>query len=367
MRVYRRPTYAEMLNECRRQLDAPDGRRLPTPPLPLLITGVTGVAGYGTLTYFQSRFPGQVFGAVQETDVDFPAPDLIYADLRDYAALERLLDEKGIAAILDCAGNCALKACQLDPPLAWALNVDIVRNLAQYAAKRRIRLVHLSVDMVFGGRPGGAYREDEPTCPVNVYGQTMVAGEREVADLCPSAATLRISMPMTVSYNGHAGAIDWIASRFRVDRPATLYYDEVRTPTYVDEMSRVFQEFLANDFAGILNCGGRRQVSLNQMAQIVNRTGGFDPELLFGMLIEESCPVPPRVRNCSLDSSKLTEVLGYEPFTPWPGNPEHMPDSRDWHFKRRDGEPGSIPYMNRVLGFSPRLYRSKEDYLRDLF
>ncbi|MBQ7814076.1 MAG: hypothetical protein IJ387_06235, partial [Thermoguttaceae bacterium] len=61
------------------------------------------------------------------------------------------------------------------------------------------------------------------------------------------------------------------------------------------------------------------------------------------------------------------EVLGYEPFTPWPGNPEHMPDSRDWHFKRRDGEPGSIPYMNRVLGFSPRLYRSEEDYLRDLF
>jgi hypothetical protein len=36
-------------------------------------------------------------------------------------------------------------------------------------------------------------------------------------------------------------------------------------------------------------------------------------------------------------------------------------------FKRRDGEPGSIPYMNRVLGFSPRLYRSEEDYLRDLF
>ena len=135
MRVYRRPTYDEMLNECRRQLDAPDGRRLPTPPLPLLITGVTGVAGYGTLAYFQSRFPGRVFGAVQETDVDFPAPDLIYADLRDYAALERLLDEKRIAAILDCAGNCALKACQLDPPLAWALNVEIVSNLAKYAEK----------------------------------------------------------------------------------------------------------------------------------------------------------------------------------------------------------------------------------------
>ena len=33
---------------------------------------------------------------------------------------------------------------------------------------------------------------------------------------------------------GHAGAIDWIQSRFKKGRPATLYFDEVRTPTYTD-------------------------------------------------------------------------------------------------------------------------------------
>ena len=141
MRVYRRPTYPEMLNECRRQLDAPDGRRLPTPPLPLLITGVTGVAGYGTLAYFQSRFPGQVFGAVQETDVDFPAPDLIYADLRDYAALERLLDEKRIAAILDCAGNCALKD-RSDAPMMSSLHCR-QNSLPHHICARRL-LLHRS-------------------------------------------------------------------------------------------------------------------------------------------------------------------------------------------------------------------------------
>lgn len=366
---HRRPTFHEILNECRRQLDAPDARRLPTPPLPLLITGVTGVAGYGALAYFESRFPGQVYGCVQETDVDFPAPNLIYSDLKDYAALERLLDQYSFRAILDCAGNCALKACQLDPKIAWELNVEIIRNLAQYSRSRGIRLVHLSVDMVYAGRPGGGYREDEKPCPVNAYGQTMVAGEKSVSELDPFATTLRISMPMGLSFNGHAGAIDWIASRYRADRPATLFYDEVRTPTYVDEMARVFQEFLANDFAGILNCGGPRQVSLYQMAQIINRSGGFDGDLLFGMYAEEYCPVPPRVRNCALDSSKLTEFLGYEPFSPWPKYLDETSDDRKWHLNERRGtdEPGSIPYMNRVLSFSPRLYRSNEEYLSELF
>ena len=102
------------------------------------------------------------------------------------------------------------------------------------------------------------------------------------------------------------------------------------------------------------------------MAQIINRAGGFDGELLFGMLTEESCPVPPRVRNCSLDSSKLCEVLGRRPFTPWPGLAELIPDSREWHKRRRPDEPGSTPYMNRVLGCSPALYASREEYLQNL-
>ena len=360
-------TYAQILAESLRQRESIHGEPLPKPPLPMLITGGTGVAGYGALAYFQSRFPGQVYAMVQETDVDFPAENLLYSNLRDYDDLAALLDSKGIRAILDCAGNCALKACQLDPRIAWELNVEIARNLACYSRSRGIRLVHLSVDMVYAGRPRGAYREIEPPCPVNVYGETMVEGERAVAELDPYAATLRISMPMGISFNGHAGAIDWIAARFRPGRPATLYYDEVRAPTYVDEMARVFREFLANDFAGILNCGGARQVSLYQMAQIINRTGGFEPDLLYGMLIEESCPAPPRVRNCSLDSSQLAEFLGYVPFTPWPGLPEHVPDSRRWHFRRGADEAGSTPYMNRVLGFSPALYESREAYLEGLF
>ena len=358
--------YSQLLAESLRQRERPDGGDLPRPRLPLAITGVTGVAGYAALAYLQSRFPGQVFGVVQESDVDFPAPDLIRSNLRDYAEIERLLDERKVAAILDCAGNCALKACHLDPRLARELNVSIARNLALYARKRGIRLVHLSVDQVYAGRPRGGFREDEPPVPAAAYGETMIQGEQAVAEIDPYAVTLRISMPMGISFNGHAGAIDWIAGRFRPNRPATLYYDEVRTPTYVDEMARVFREFLANDYAGLLNCGGPRQVSLYQMAQIINRAGGFDGELLFGMLTEESCPVPPRVRNCSLDSSKLCEVMGRRPFTPWPGLAELIPDSREWHKRRRPDEPGSTPYMNRVLGCSPALYASREEYLQNL-
>ncbi len=346
------PDYTAVLNCCRRQTERDDIPPLGTPPLPLLVTGITGVAGYNALAYFQARFPGQVFGILPPETLGFSAPDIFFLPVENYRALERLFEQYRFASVLDCAGNCALKACQLEPQIAWTLNVEVVRNLARLTRRFAIRLVHLSVDMVYGGRPGGDYREEEPPTPVNVYGQTMVQGEERLREEDPYAVTLRISMPMGLSFNGHAGAIDWIASRFKKNRHATLYYDEVRTPTYCDCLSRVCRAFLANSYAGLLHAGGTRQVSLYQMAQIVNRTGGYPPELLYGLMKAEACPVPPRVSNCSLNSEKIARVLGYEPFDPWPFDGALMPADRLWHYLPL--AEGATGYMNTVLGFNPR-------------
>ena len=346
------PGYAEILNRYTNQTERDDVPPLGDPPLPLLITGITGVAGYNALAYFQSRFPGRVFGVLPPDVAGFAAPDVFYLPVEDFRALEKLFERYRFASVLDCAGNCALKACQLEPKIAWTLNVEVVRNLARLTRRFAIRLVHLSVDMVYGGRPGGNWREEEPPSPVNVYGETMVQGEERLRDEDPYAATLRISMPMGLSFNGHAGAIDWIAARFKKNRPATLYYDEVRTPTYCDCLSRVCRAFLANAYAGLLHAGGRRQVSLYQMAQIINRVGGYRSDLLYGLMKGEACPVPPRVSNCALNSEKIARVLGYEPFDPWPFDPALVPTDRAWHRRPFDG--GSTGLMNRVLGFNPR-------------
>src|SRR5205823_11936642 len=140
----------------------------------------------------------------------------------------------------------------------------------------------LSSDLVFSGKGSGDYSETDPVDPVTIYGKSMGQSEQVIAGEDPSAAVLRISLPMGRSFNHHAGAIDWIQSRFRHGRPATLYFDEVRSCTYTDDLNRVFGRFLANDEAGLFHCGGPRAVTLYQIAQIVNRVGGYDPRLLKG-------------------------------------------------------------------------------------
>ena len=110
---------------------------------------------------------------------------------------------------------------------------------------------------------------------------------------CPGAAVLRISLPMGPSFNGHAGAIDWIDARFRHGRPATLYFDEVRSCTYCDDLNHVFEHFLAGNESGIYHAGGPRAITLYEIAQVVNRVGGYAPELLKGCPRIDAGPMPP--------------------------------------------------------------------------
>jgi dTDP-4-dehydrorhamnose reductase len=314
-------------------------------PLPLLITGISGVAGYNALPYFQRRFPGQVVGIRPTRTWQLVGPGILAVDTQDQDALFELFRTHGFRSVLNCTGNCALKSCELDPAMAQRTNVVSAVNIVAASRAFGARLVHLSSDLVFSGSGAGGYVETDPVDPVTVYGRTMAEGEQVIRDADSEAAILRISLPMGPSFNHHAGAIDWIGSRFRNGRPATLYFDEVRSCTYCDDLNLVFQRFLSGDQTGLYHAGGPRPMTLFQIAQVVNRVGGYDPHLLKGCPRREAGPMPPRAGNVSMNSDKLIAALGHNPFQPWPLGEELVPTDRRWHFHRPAGELGSFEWL----------------------
>ncbi len=329
--------------------------------LPLLITGVTGVAGYNALPYFQRRYPGQVFGTRPRQTYRLQGEGIVALDAEDSATMRELFARHRFRSVLNCVGNCALKPCELDPAMARLMNVASAAAIVENAGAHGARLVHLSTDLVFSGGGAGGYVETDPVDPVTVYGTSMVEAEALMATAAPSAAVLRISLPMGPSFNGHAGAIDWIGARFRKGRPATLYYDEVRSCTYCDDLNIVCERFLAGDETGVYHLGSPRPMTLYQIAQVVNRAGGHDPELLIGCPRAQAGPLPPRAGNVSMCSDKLIQLLGVSPFRPWPLGDDLLPTDRLWHFHRATGEEGSpqrirerlYRYPNPVLSFTP--------------
>jgi dTDP-4-dehydrorhamnose reductase len=319
------------------------------PRLPLLITGVTGVAGYNALHYFRARYPGQVIGVRPLQTAGHAGAGVVALAVEDRAGLRELFARHRFRTVLNCVGNCALKSCELDPAMARLLNVESAAVLLDSVRAHGSRLVHLSTDLVFSGTGAGGHVETDPIDPVTVYGKSMAEAERQVAAADPGAAVLRLSLPMGPSFSRHAGAIDWIDSRFRKGRPATLYYDEVRSCTYCEDLNHVFERFLAGDEGGVYHLGGPRPLTLYQIAQIVNRVGGYDPRLLIGCPRRLAGPVPPRAGNVSMCSDKLLRLLGVNPFRPWPADARLVPTDRLWHFRRAAGEAGSPEWIREAL------------------
>ena len=328
--------------------EAPGPGALPPPPLPLLVTGIAGVAGYQTFRYFHERFPGRVVGTRRTDNWRLAGPGIEPWDAGNTRQLEALFRRYRFQSVLNAEGHCRLRACELDPKLAHRINVASARSLAAVLSDHPARLVHLSIDLVFSGLGGAPYTEEDGPDPVTVYGQTMWETEQILASSVP-CCILRISLPMARSFSGHAGAIDWIESRFRNGRPATLYFDEIRTPHYAGCLNRLCHDLLGRTICGLFHASGPRPMSLYQIAQIINRVGGYPPRLLMGCHRTDAGAVPPRAGDVRLDCSKLERVLGYRPFRPWPANPTLVPTDRAWHARRPDAHPGAPDQVDRWL------------------
>ncbi len=319
---------------------------------PMLITGVAGVPGYNALDYFGRKYPGRVIGTRRVDNWRLQGEGIRALNAYDADGMKRLFDEHEFASVINCEGTCRLKSCEYDPENARRINVDSVNGLLA-AASESTRIITLSIDLVYSGTGSGNHVEDDPTDPVTVYGETMVDAEQMFLSERADACVLRVSLPMGISFNGHAGAIDWIGSRFAKSRPATLYYDEVRTPTYTDCLNGLFETVLRCDLSGLYHAGAPRQLSLYEIGQVINRLGGYEADCLMGRPRGEAGPIPPRAGNVTLDSSKLRTALGYEPFDPWPLFDSHVPTHREWHRERPASEPGSPEYLLEVLARNP--------------
>src|SRR5437763_1485273 len=132
---------------------------LPPERLPLLITGISGVAGYNALAYFQHRYPGRVIGVRPTQTWQLVGPGVEALDTEDCDGMRALFRRHGFRSVLNTTGNCALKSCELDPAMAQRTNVTSAANLVESARDFHCRLVHLSSDLVYSGVGHGNYVE----------------------------------------------------------------------------------------------------------------------------------------------------------------------------------------------------------------
>lgn len=164
-------------------------------------------------------------------------------------------------------------------------------NVARAAAKIGARLVHLSTDVVFDGRKGAPYVEDDPLSPVTAYGRAKAEAEKRVAAAHPDALLARTSL----LYGGVEPSKHELAAR---DGAFTFFTNEIRSPVQVSDLAAALLELAELDVAGPLHVAGADALSRAEFA-----------ELIRGAPVA-SAPAPEtRPLDCSLDSSRAQALI----------------------------------------------------------
>lgn len=108
------------------------------------------------------------------------ACDRRLGNLEDLDGLRALILAKRPSVIVNAAAYTAVDKAESETERAYRVNAEAVGVLAELACELGAWLVHYSTDYVFDGREGTAFREEDPTAPLNAYGRTKLAGEQAI-------------------------------------------------------------------------------------------------------------------------------------------------------------------------------------------
>lgn len=102
------------------------------------------------------------------------------ADLSRLDELEKLLRKIRPRVVVNAAAHTKVDQAENEPGLARLVNAEAPALMARLAHEMSSWLVHYSTDYVFDGQKEGFYSEDDHPAPLNVYGQSKLAGDQAI-------------------------------------------------------------------------------------------------------------------------------------------------------------------------------------------
>jgi dTDP-4-dehydrorhamnose reductase len=180
---------------------------------------------------------GQCFHSIQK---EFPQHQLFFAassevDVTRNETLRAYHDKHPFDGIINCAAYTQVDKSESAPEQAQQRNVEGVKTLIQFTEAKGVKLIHFSTDFVFDGQKKGAYLEEDPSYPLNRYGQSKREGELYLAQaLCP-AVCFRVSWLFSPFGNNF---VKTLLQTSQVKSVVKVVDDQFGKPTYGIDLAR---------------------------------------------------------------------------------------------------------------------------------
>ncbi len=256
---------------------------------------------------------GQLGSELQVLGVNYPQFEWFFTDreeldLSNLTQLDTQLNSIHPQIIINCAAHTAVDRAETEVELSDVLNHKAVAVMAKWSQTNDCNLIHVSTDYVFDGTAATALTESAPTAPINVYGQTKLAGEKACLKYNPDSVIIRTSWV----YSSFGANFVKTMSRLMQERDSlNVVNDQIGSPTYAADLAQAIMTILthADWQAGIYHFSNEGAISWYEFALAIQEIGSFDCEI--SGIPTSAYPMPAKRPQYSLlDKSKIKNTFG---------------------------------------------------------
>lgn len=258
---------------------------------------------------------GQLGSELAVLSVNYPQYEWVFADrslitLDNIELLKLQLAEIKPGIILNCAAYTAVDKAESEKELAFTINHLAIAAIADYSFANKVNLIHISTDYVFDGSSALALNELALTNPINVYGESKLAGENACILANPDTIIIRTSWVYSKFGNNFVKTMQ----RLMQEKEAiNVVNDQIGSPTAAVDLAQAIMSILGspNWSPGIYNYSNEGEISWYDFAISIKEIGNYTCKV--GGIPSTAYPTPAKRPNFSLlDKAKIKKIYNVE-------------------------------------------------------
>lgn len=281
----------------------------------ILVTGANGLLGQTIVKQLLEKDYKVIATGRGNDRIDISTKDYLYRDLEitDGPSIEQFILEQRPQLIVHAAAMTQVDQCELNKQDCYNINVTATRFIIDAAKAIGSRFIFVSTDFVFDGI-GGPYSENDECGPVNYYGSTKLVAEKAVMESDLDYAIVRtILVYGVVAATGRTNILGFVKQNLETNNPIKMVTDQVRTPTFVDDLARGIILIIEKKGKGIYHLSGEEEMTPYDIAVETAKYLGLNESLISKSSSEEIKQPAIRPAKTGFNISKAKKELGYKP------------------------------------------------------
>jgi dTDP-4-dehydrorhamnose reductase len=218
----------------------------------IVILGAGGRLGAALMREYRGKFDVTGFNRAQ-------------LDLASHEAIHEKLRAMNFDVLINAAAFTNVDRCETERDQAFLINGEAPGVLGAICRDKGAKLIHCSTDYVFDGEKREPYTEEDEANPISVYGESKLAGEKNVLAAQGQNLVVRVSWvfgPERPSF------IDAMIQRAQKNERVDAVADKFSTPTYTLDIAEMLPRFFGGNVSGgILHFVNAGECSWQEYAQ----------------------------------------------------------------------------------------------------